>query len=100
MGQNMNTIYTPTAGRTASAGRLPFLMADCGLLWARKLERNHDLMSFRRRLFIFMSFSCNAPLWFSASERRMSAGDYSFSSGVLSVIFATSFSKSLLKVLS
>jgi hypothetical protein len=26
--------FTPTAGRTASAGRLPFLMADCGLLFA------------------------------------------------------------------
>jgi hypothetical protein len=32
------------------------------VLWARKMERYHDLMSFRRRRFVFLSFSCSAHL--------------------------------------
>jgi hypothetical protein len=46
------------------------------VLWAGKLERYHDLMSFRRRRFFSYVFLLQRPslFLFSAPERRMSDG--------------------------
>jgi hypothetical protein len=49
------------------------------VLWARKLERYHDLMSFRRRRFLFSYiFFLQRPSLYllSAPERRMNDGAF------------------------